>query len=154
MQGKSTNIKFTNHLYLSLKPAFKYCLFVLFAFAFSLQQFSASAYMKLAESTRKDSGSTLQVQHSSYDSQPSYDLPLAPNPLAWEIECLEEEEENNNKKISLDDCRNHLSKTHSSDEIEYTSSLKSRYFQLTCAVSKRPSIPFFLLYQSWKSYLS
>lgn len=154
MQGKSRNIKFTNQLYLSVKAAFKYSLFLIFVFAFSLQQFSAFAYTQLAENTKQENGSRLHSQQIFSNPQISYHLPIQPNPLEWEMEFLEEEDDYNNRKTSADDCRNHFSKTHSSDELEYTTGLKSRYLQLTSSVSNRPSIPFFILYHSWKSHLS
>lgn len=154
MQGKSTNIKFTNQLYLSLQAAFKYGLFLLFVFAFSLQQFSAFAYTQLAENTKKDNGSGLHSRHIFSKAQLSYHLPFVPNPLEWEMEFVEEDDENNNRKISADDCRTSFIKKHSSVELDYTTCLTSRYLQLTSSVSNRPSIPFFILYHSWKSYLS
>ncbi len=154
MQGKSTNIKFTNQLYGSIKAAFKFCLVLLFAFAFSLQQFSAFAYTHLAENSKKESSSHLHSQHIFSNSQLSYHLPFQPNPLEWEMEFVEEDDENNNRKTSADDYRTSFIKKHSSDELDYTTGLNSRYLQLTSSVSKRPSIPFFILYHSWKNYLS
>lgn len=153
MQGKSRNIKFTNQLYLSVKAAFKYSLFLIFVFAFSLQQFSAFAFTQLAENTTKETSSNLHSQHLLSNSQLSYHLPFQPNPLEWEMEFLEEEDDNN-RKITADDYRTSFIKKHSSDELDYTTGLNSRYLQLTSSVSKRASIPFFILYHSWKNYLS
>jgi hypothetical protein len=154
MQGKSTNIKFTNQHYLSVKAAFKYCLILLFAFAFSLQQFSAFAYSQLAESSKKETSSHLHSQQLFNSSQFSYHLPFQPNPLEWEMEFVEEDDDNNNKKISIDVHKNHFVETHSSGEFEYTTCLKSRYLQLTSSVNNRATIPFFILHHSWKNYLS
>ncbi|QNA43050.1 hypothetical protein [Lacibacter sediminis] len=139
---------------MSVKAAFKYCLFLLFVFAFSLQQFSAFAYTQLAANTTKENGSHLHSQRIFSNAQLSYHLPFQPNPLEWEMEFVEEDDEHNNRKISVDDYRTQFSKTHSSDELAYATGLKSRYLQLTSSVSKRPSIPFFILYHSWKSHLS
>lgn len=154
MQGKSTNIKFTNQLFLSVKAVFKYCLLLLFTFAFSLQQFSAFAYPQLAESAKKESSSRLHSQHLFNSSQFAYHSPFAPNPLEWEMEFVEEEDDSNNRKINIDDDRHQIVEQHSSDELAFTTCLKSRYLQLASSVSKRSTVPFFVLYHSWKSYLS
>lgn len=153
MQGKNTNIKFTNQLYVSIKAAFKFCLVLLFAFAFSLQQFSAFAYTQLAENTKKETGTNLHSQHLLSNSQLSYHLPFQPNPLEWEMEFVEDDDDNI-RKFNIEDCKVHFTEKYSSVEFVFTTNLKSRYLQLTSSVSKRPSIPFFILYHSWKSYLA
>jgi hypothetical protein len=153
MQGKSKNIKSSNHLYSSVKAAFKFCLVLLFAFAFSLQQFSAFAYTQLAESTKKETGYNLHSQHLFNSTPLSYHLPFQPNPLEWEMEFVEEDDDNH-RKINIDDCRDHFLETHLSGEFEYTTCLKSRYLQLSSSVNNRATVPFFILYHSWKSYLS
>jgi hypothetical protein len=154
MQEKSRNIKITNQFCSSVKAVLNYCLVLLFALAFSVQQFSAFAYTQLAESAKNESKTQLPSQHLLNNIQFAYHLPIAPNPLEWEMEFVEEDDEYNSRKISADDCGNLFKKTYSSDEAEYATSLNSRYLQLISFAGKRPSIPFFILYHSWKSFLS
>lgn len=154
MLKKSTNIKFTNQVCQSIKAVFNYCLVLLFTLAFSVQQFSAFAFTQLAESAKKESSAHLYSQHLYNSTQFAYHLPFAPNPLVWEMEFVEEDDDEQHKKISVDCSKHCIVEKHSPGELIYTTYLKSRYLQLASSFSNRPSIPFFVLYHSWKSYLS
>ncbi len=132
---------------------FSYCLLLLFAFAFSLQQFSAFAYTQLVQNS-KENASVLRPQQLIHHSPLSYHLPIAPNTLACEMEILEEDENDNNRRTGIDDQRNGVAAGHCSDENDFTIALKSRYLQLASSANQRTSIPLFILHHSWKNYLS
>ena len=154
MSGNSKHIKSPNQIYLSITAGIKYCLVLLFAFAFSLQQFSAFAYTQLAENSIKENGSHFYSQNIYSGNGLSYHLPFVPNPLEWEMEIIEEDDEHGHRKLSADYCSTHFGRTFSSNESLYNSSLNCRYLQRSFAADSRWTIPFFVLYHSWKSYLS
>ena len=151
MLRTSTNIKSTNQSYSSLKAGLKYCLVILFAFAFSLQQFSAFAYTQLAESSTKENSTAVQAQRIFNNTQLSYHLPIS-SKLQYEMEVVEEENDND-RKNNNDDGGTYFLNSHSSTETYHTNFLKSRYLQLASSANRRSSVPLFILHHSWKCYL-
>lgn len=144
--------KVTNQLYSSVKTGLSYSLLLLFAFAFSLQQFSAFAYTQLAQNS-KENASVIHPHQLVHHSPLSYHLPVAPNTLAYEMELMEEDDDTN-RKTAIDDQRNDVAAGHLSDETDITIVLKSRYLQLASSANQRSTIPLFILHHSWKIYLA
>ncbi len=73
-------------------------------------------------------------------------------PLGLEIE--DEFAEDEDVQHLQDQSYGNLPKRLAVEEIHYTSFLKSRYLRLAHSVSHQTTVPFFILYNSWKSDLS
>jgi hypothetical protein len=77
-------------------------------------------------------------------------LPFESVPSGLEIEILEEAE----IEDELDEYWTHIVNAIYSNEQGYTSSVRSRLQQHHAALHNRQTIPYFILYHSWKSYLA
>lgn len=132
-----------------IKTVINYCLIALLAFSFSWQQFSAFVTIQ-GPSTANASG--FHAQHTTATAQFFSHFPFESAPIGqeMEMEVLEEDETKN----SHDAYCTAFVQTYSSDEILYTSSLRSRFLQLATSIHNRSTVPFFILHHSWKSYLS
>jgi hypothetical protein len=121
---------------------------VLFALLFSWVQFSAFANIQ-----RSNNGSGYAVLHATSTAnsvQLTAGFPFESLPLGQEMELLEEDETKNN----LDEYWDQVAGKYHSGDLFYTTTLRSRFLQLNSSLHNRPSIPFFVLYHSWKSYLA
>lgn len=130
------------------KAVFHYSFVVLFALLFSWVQFSAFANIQ-----RSNSSSGYAVLHATSTAnsvQLTAGLPFESLPLGQEMELLEEDETKNN----LDEYWDQVAGKYHSGDLFYTTTLRSRFLQLNSSLHNRPSIPFFVLYHSWKSYLA
>jgi len=130
------------------KAVFNYSFVVLFALLFSWVQFSAIANIQ-----RSNSSSGYAVLHATSTAnsvQLTAGLPFESLPLGQEMELLEEDETKNN----LDEYWDQVAGKYHSGDLFYTTTLRSRFLQLNSSLQNRPSIPFFVLYHSWKSYLA
>lgn len=130
------------------KAVFNYSFVVLFALLFSWVQFSAFANIQ-----RSNSSSGYAVLHATSTAnsvQLTAGLPFESLPLGQEMELLEEDETKNN----LDEYWDQVAGKYHSGDLFYTTTLRSRFLQLNSSLHNRPSIPFFVLYHSWKSYLA
>jgi hypothetical protein len=130
------------------KAVFNYSFVVLFALLFSWVQFSAFANIQ-----RSNNGSGYAVLHATSTAnsvQLTAGLPFESLPLGQEMELLEEDETKNN----LDEYWDQVAGKYHSGDLFYTTTLRSRFLQLNSSLHNRPSIPFFVLYHSWKSYLA
>lgn len=130
------------------KAVFHYSFVVLFALLFSWVQFSAFANIQ-----RSNNGSGYAVLHATSTAnsvQLTAGLPFESLPLGQEMELLEEDETKNN----LDEYWDQVAGKYHSGDLFYTTTLRSRFLQLNSSLHNRPSIPFFVLYHSWKSYLA
>lgn len=129
------------------KAVFNYSFVVLFALLFSWIQFSAFANIQ-----RNNSSSGYTVLHATTANsvQLTAGLPFESLPLGQEMELLEEDETKNN----LDEYWDQIAGKYHSGDLFYTTTLRSRFLQLNSSLYNRPSIPFFVLYHSWKSYLA
>ncbi|MEJ8818581.1 hypothetical protein [Lacibacter sp. H407] len=150
MSQTSSYIKLRKQRKTPIKTVINYCLIALLAFSFSWQQFSAFITI---QGPRTASASGFHAQHSTATApQFSSHFPFESAPIGqeMEMEVLEEDETKN----SHDEYCTAFVQTYSSDEILYTSSLKSRFLQLATSIHNRSTVPFFILHHSWKSYLS
>lgn len=77
-------------------------------------------------------------------------FPFESVPAGLEIEILEEAE----IEDDLDECWTNIVNAIFSDEAFYTSSERSRYLQHHALLHNRQTVPYFILYHSWKSYLA
>ena len=130
------------------KAVFNYSFVVLFALLFSWVQFSAFANIQ-----RSNSSSGYAVLHATSTAnsvQLTAGFPFESLPLGQEMELLEEDETKNN----LDEYWDQVAGKYHSGDLFYTTTLRSRFLQLNSSLHNRPSIPFFVLYHSWKSYLA
>ena len=130
------------------KAVFNYSFVVVFALLFSWVQFSAFANIQ-----RSNNGSGYAVLHATSTAnsvQLTAGLPFESLPLGQEMELLEEDETKNN----LDEYWDQVAGKYHSGDLFYTTTLRSRFLQLNSSLHNRPSIPFFVLYHSWKSYLA
>ena len=130
------------------KAVFNYSFVVVFALLFSWVQFSAFANIQ-----RSNSSSGYAVLHATSTAnsvQLTAGLPFESLPLGQEMELLEEDETKNN----LDEYWDQVAGKYHSGDLFYTTTLRSRFLQLNSSLHNRPSIPFFVLYHSWKSYLA
>ena len=73
-----------------------------------------------------------------------------PDDLEIEVETAEEDDTKNNFE---EYCQN-IAAIHAVEQQAYTSYLRSRYLQLASSVQNQPTVPFFILYHSWKNHLA
>lgn len=148
MQRKNYSIG-TNLSKVINKAVFNYSFVVVFALLISWLQLSAFANIQHSNSSRVG----YAVVHASATAnsiQLTAGLPFESLPLGQEMELLEEDETKNN----LDEYWDQVAGKYHSGDLFYTTTLRSRFLQLNSSLYNRPSIPFFVLYHSWKSYLA
>lgn len=131
------------------KAVFNYSFVVMFALLFSWVQFSAFANIQRSNSI-STSGYAVLHATTANSVHLSRGLPIESLPLGEEMEILEEDETKNN----LDEYWDQIAAHYHSGDLFYTTTLRSRFLQLNSSLHNRPSIPFFVLYHSWKSYLA
>ena len=151
---KSKDIKYNHQHFASVKAACRYCLILLFAFAFSLQQFTAYAYVRDAVNITSTHTAKPHSWHLFTSSHISFHQILAPDPLEWEMEFAEEEEDNSRKASNSTAHKYYLIENSSFNDLFYISGLRSRFLQFASTVDNRSTIPFFILHHSWKTHLS
>lgn len=157
MHSLSKDIKPTNYNTTAQKVGIKHCLILLFAFAFSLQQFTAFAYLRDAASTANTNNSKPPSWHLFTSSHISFHQFTEPDPLEWEMEFNDEDDEGNNSNRKLNSSTTY--KYYQADDVAfneqlYTSCIQSRFLQFVSTANDRSTIPFFVLHHSWKSHLS
>lgn len=147
MQIKSNHIKLNKRS--SIKAVLGYCWMVILSLSFCSQQFSSFV---AHSGPLKESPAVVQGLHLSTAPQLSAPLPIesAPASLDIEMEVAEEDETKNH----TDDYYRHPLRDHLSEELQYSSSLLSRFLQLATSIHNRSTVPCFVLHHSWKSELS
>ena len=136
-----------------LKTVINYCFVFLLAFVFFLQQLSAFTVLKTGSRTAKTNFTAASYKTNSFaNTQLSVHLPYESSPLGFEMEVEVAEEDDT--KNDLEEYCNNLAAIHAVEEQVYTSFLRSRYLQLASSVQNQPTVPFFILYHSWKNYLA
>lgn len=137
----------------SFQKAFTNYTVLLLAFIFFLQQLFAFGLFTLPQTTNGAVPVVKQQHQSSAVAAyvraqlPSQSTPIG---LEMEVETAEEDDTKNN----LEEYCNNLASIHAVEEQVYTSFLRSRYLQLASSVHNQPTVPFFILYHSWKNYLA
>ena len=113
----------------------------------------------LAKGSKAGTGLTSQwlaIQRNQPNSEAAWLIhsPIPPKAanLLLEVELTTEEDENRRKPVS--EYFTSFSDYPSYDEVVYNSHLKQKILNLNAQVDNRVSIAFFILYHSWKSYLS
>ncbi|MCE9540524.1 MAG: hypothetical protein K8R85_15090 [Bacteroidetes bacterium] len=150
MLRKNNYIKINKQRYLLLESVLNYCLFVLFVFFFAFGQPSALASSRLEESLiHKNFTCHLSEDLISNSHYPSH-LPFESAPTPNEPEASDEDGQEDN----FDDDLNPLIWKDSSEGIfDISSSVANDFFQIIPTFQNRPSVPLFILYNSWKIYL-
>ncbi|NCU05183.1 MAG: hypothetical protein GXC73_14485 [Chitinophagaceae bacterium] len=138
----------------ALKAGIKHCFILLFAFAFSLQQFSVFACKADAASITSNHHSKPSSWHLFTSSHISFHQFLAPDPLEWEMEFTEEDDGSSRKPSNSTAHKYYLVDNSSFNDLFYISGLQSRFLQFASTVDNRSTIPFFILHHSWKTHLS
>lgn len=153
MYSLSKDIKQINHGSTALKVGFKHCFILLFAFAFSLQQFTAFAYVQDAVSIASTNNSKPPSWHLFTSSHISFHQFTEPDPLEWEMEFTDEDDEGNNSSRKLNSSSTY--KYYHADDVAfneqlYSSCIQSRFLQFASTADNRSNIPLFVLHHSWK----
>lgn len=149
MLKRSNIIKLFNHRCFSVKTALRCCFVLLLVAAFFISRFSVFANSSRLPANVKEA-SHLQEVHWLAGSYFTADHPAEPSPAEQEMEFIEEDE----TKKSTDECFDEWASRYSSRELSYATFLKCRLSHINSLLHNRPVIPFFVLYHSWKGYLS
>lgn len=150
MLRKGNNIKINKQYSSLLKVVMNSCLFVLLGFLFVWGQSSALASNHKKESVTQKSFTCNLSDDSFNNSHHPFHLPFESIPTLNELETLDE----NEVKDNTDDGCNQLIWKNSSEAIfNIASSVKSHFSQITQSLESRSTVPLFILYHSWKSFL-
>lgn len=149
MQRKNYSITARKLSNICNKVVFNYSFVFVFALLFSWVQFSAFANIHPHRSN-KSGYAVLPATTTANSVQLSAGLPFESLPVSQDMELLEEDETKNN----LDEYWDQIAGKYHAGDLFYTTTLRSRFLQLNSSLHNRPSIPFFVLYHSWKSYLA
>lgn len=127
-----------------------YCLVVLFFFFFALGQLSAFATTPKEECVTHKDFTCLVSEDLFTSSHHPLHLPFESDPSRKEPDASDENEREDN----FDDDWNQLIWKHSSaSTFNVSSSVKSHFFRISQSLQKRSTVPLFILYHSWKSFL-
>jgi len=148
MLRKGNNIKINKQSFSLLKVGLNSCLFVLLCFLFAWGQPSALAGNHKKESVTQKSFTCNLSDDSLNNSHYPFHLPFESVPTLNESETLDE----NEVKDNIDDVCNHW-KNSSENIFNISSSVKSRFSQIIQSLESRSTVPLFILYHSWKSFL-
>lgn len=149
MLRRTTVIKFFTHYFLPVKAALRCCFVILLAATFSISRFPVFANNSRPSANVKET-SHLQEVDGLAGSYFKADYPAEPSPAEQEMEFIEEDETPKN----TDECFDEWASRSFSRELRYATSLKCRLSHINSMLHNRPVIPFFVLYHSWKGYLS
>jgi hypothetical protein len=150
MLRKGNNIKINKQSSSLLKVGMNSCLFVLLGFLFIWgQPFVLDGNHKKESVTQKSF--TCNLSDDSFNnSHYPFHLPFESVPTLNEPEALDE----NEVKDNTDDGCDQLIRKNSSECIfNIASSVKSCFSQITQSLKSRSTVPLFILYHSWKSFL-
>lgn len=151
MLRKGNNIKINKQSTSLLKVGMNSCLFVLLGFLFIWGQ------PFVLDGNHKKQG-VIQKRFTSNLSDDSFNNPHHPFHLPFEsVPTLNEPEalDENEVKYNTDDLCNQLIWKNSSERIfNIASSVKSGFSQIIQSLKSRSTVPLFILYRSWKSFLN
>ena len=149
MLTRSPVIKPANYCCLSVKTALRCCFVLLLFVAFFISRFSAFARSSPLSITVKDASHTQEINFLA-GSYFTTDHPAEPSPAEQEMEFIEEDETEKNTIEYFGE----WATRYSSRELCYATFLKCRLSHVNSLLHNRPLIHFFVLYHSWKGYLS
>lgn len=129
------------------------CRLVLFlAFALLIRQF---AFFASNHDTTEDRDRAMLPERTiTSTAYYSAQHPLHSIPENWELEIVAEDSEENDTQNNWEEPNDHSDRKFSTEELLYTSYLKSLYVQLASSIQGQSQVPRFILHHSWKSFLA
>lgn len=143
------NIRFNALRFLSVrKTASSSCLFLFFLVLCCQQLLTLNAFK--GSSIRLEAAYTSHIPKVPTGPLISAHVPPQSSPIRFEMEV--EVTEKDETKNSIEG--HNPTVKHAVEQLVYTSFLRSRFLQMASSVHNQPTVPFFILYHSWKNFLA
>jgi hypothetical protein len=150
MKSKISNNCLTEHRYFGMGMILNYSSAALFALLISFGQFSAFANNGAVKYTIRNHTPVFEKAHSFSDLEIPFGLPFESAPTASKFETPDDTDSDDDS----DKGGNFHARTHSIEQSICPQISAVLFSTVNGFTQNRSSVPFFILYHSWKSYLS
>ncbi len=149
MQHTNINTKKKKQTKSPIKKGMLNCFLIVFALTFFLQQLQVFALISNAYNNKTNTNKSTSISHATG----THFLASLTYPSSLELMEMEETEDEDIQS-NHQELNNNFSQKYNTEELAYNCILQSRYLQLATSIHQQQAIPYFILYHSWKNYLS